>query len=449
MQRAIGLLLVAVGCVGGQHLVGDQDGTDGAVEGDSADAESGDEGTEGTLDARVEDGTIIEDGADAAPASRCPEVLAGEGPVRLAVRWRQVAPWAWASPGSAAFGVLGAVLLAVQPSSPWIVGSEPFNVWLDAETGELLPYERDRAVEGSRAMVMRDDGVQFDVGAFPPGYGTVASDLEGAVWEPDGRSLGCCWSRGAESLGLEILLADSARLVVGDGGPAGTVEGEAVGGGWGVDAGSLWDGPLFPLYRGTELPGDPFVALGRTSAAVRRLWTAGDELVLTDEGGVELRRVRLGWGAAYVPVSVSRDDVAGSDFLVAGRNSSAPSGAVMRVERRGMEDLAVISAHEFGAYEALVDRPEPRDMAGKGGMLALAWVAERLAGDDSRSLCLYLTPLDEDGALAGPAVRLDEGPVPADGVAVENVRLIVREGSFFVLWQRQPDMWLARVDHAE
>jgi hypothetical protein len=202
------------------------------------------------------------------------------------------------------------------------------------------------------------------------------------------------------------------------------------------------------LYRGAELAGDPFVAVGRTDAAQRWLWTVADELVLTDDAGVELRRAPLGWGAAYVPAAAARGDLVGSDFLIAGRGPATASGTVMRVERRGLEDLSLVSAHELAAYESRVDRPEPRDLAGDNGTLALAWVAGRRAGDEARSLCLYLTPLDEDGAPAGSAVRLDEGPLPVDGMPVENVRVIVREGSFFVLWQRQPDMWLARVDHA-
>ena len=174
-----------------------------------------------------------------------------------------------------------------------------------------------------------------------------------------------------------------------------------------------------------------------------------DELVLTDDTGAELRRATLGWGAAYVPASEAAPGLTGSDWLIAGRSVSTSTGVGMRVERRSLEGLSVVSEHPLSSYEAAVDRPEPRALEVGPGVAVLALVSQRRTSDDSASLCVYLTPLDEDGASSGPAVRVDEGPVSVDGPAVDNVLVLAREGAFFVLWQRAPDMWLARVDHAE
>jgi hypothetical protein len=228
----------------------------------------------------------------------------------------------------------------------------------------------------------------------------------------------------------------------------GVIEGEAAGSMWGVDAGDLY-GNLFPLYRGPALPGNAYGAVSPAAAADRCLWTVNDELVLTDGDFVELRRVALNWSAVHVPASPSRPDLADSDFLIAGRSNDATEVVGMRVERRRGTDLEVVSRHYLDAYDALVESPEPRGLVGHAGVFALVWVAQRFPGEPTSFACLYATPLDEDGAPSGPAVRIDDAPAPLDVSSVEHVRVIARDGSFFVLWQRQPDMWLARVDHAE
>ncbi|MBI5501313.1 MAG: hypothetical protein HY907_13795 [Deltaproteobacteria bacterium] len=400
-----------------------------------------------------DDATAVDGEADFAPSTVCPELLDAEGPVRLVVRWRHMEPWAWASPGSAGFEVIDGVLMAAQPSSPWVAGSEPFNVWVDAETGEALPYERDRAVAGASVVAVRSDGGEFEVIGFLPGFGDVPADPQGSSWDPTGRMSGA-WGWGVEATGLGIVSAERLRWATSRSAGTrgfGVIEGLALDGTWGVDGGSVgYRGAVVALYRGPDLPGEAFVAWSRTAAGERWLWTVADQLILTDESFAELRRIPLEWDAAFVPAAVVHPDAVGSDFLIAGRSLSFSAGIGMRVERRNPEDLSVLSAHHLESYEGLVEQPEPRDLAGDvAGNLALAWGAQRRASDSSRALCLYLTPLDEDGAPAGPAVRIDEGPVDVDGTPVENVRLIARDGSFFVLWQRQPDMWLARVDHAE
>jgi hypothetical protein len=451
MGRAFGLLFVAVGCGGGQLLAGDQDGDDGTAEDGSVDVESRDDGTDAAPDAGAEDGAVAEDGdVDDVPVSRCPEVLAGEGPVRFTVRWRHREPWAWASPGSAGVGVVAGVVFAAQPSSPWVAGSEPFDVRLDAETGEPLASDRRRAVTGARVVVVRSMVDQFEIAAFPPGIGDRPGDPYGVFVQPDGRT-GGGWGYAAEPYGYEIVLPSAARIVAGpEGGANGTIEGQAIGGAWGVDGGDLWLGDgLFPLYRGPALAGDAFAAYSLTSAGRRYLWTVDDQLVLTSGGYSEIRRVPLDWGAAYVPASPSRPGATDSDFLIAGRCLALVLGVGMRTEKRRVTDLAMVTAHHLDAYDFLVDWPEPRDLVGDAGLFALAWVAQRLPEDPSKYSCLYATPLDEDGAPTGPAVRVDDAPTPSDEAPVEHVRVVLGDGSFFVLWRREPDMWLARVDHAE
>ena len=452
MRPVIVMLLVVLGCGGGPNLEGDQDGGDGRADEGSPDGEDG-FGEDGRVPEAGDDGGPADgdagddDGSTDVPLSSCPAELPGEGPVRFSVRWRHVEPWAWASPGSAGVGVIGGVLFATQPSSPWVAGSEPFDVWLDAETGAPMPWERRRAVTGARVVVVRtvaDD--HFDVAAFSPGVGDVPADPHGVFVQPDGAE-GGGWGYSAEYMGYEIVLPAVGRIVGGPEGTNGTIAGQAIGGTWGVDAGDLW-GDLFPLYRGPEPAGDAFGAFVRTSAGERYLWTVDDQLVLTTAGFSEIRRVPLGWNAAYVPACASRPGVIDSDFLIAGRSLGLDYGIGMLVERRRATDLTAVSSHHLADYDYLVDRPEPRDLVGDAGVFALAWVAQRVP-DAPGFACLYAMPLDEDGAPAGPALRIDDAPVPVDEAPVEHVRVIVGEGSFFVLWRRAPDMWLARVDHAE
>ena len=210
-------------------------------------------------------------------------------------------------------------------------------------------------------------------------------------------------------VGLQIVLPEAARATrtrsAAAGGPV-VVEGAAVGGVWGVDGGPLLgrDG-MFGLYRGPELPGDAYLAVGGTADRERWLWTVNDELVLTDDTGAELRRATLGWGAAYVPASEAAPGLTGSDWLIAGRSVSTSTGVGMRVERRSLEGLSVVSEHPLSSYEAAVDRPEPRAMEVGPGVAVLAWVSQRRTSDDSASLCVYLTPLDEDGASSACGAR--------------------------------------------
>ncbi len=453
MRPTIGMLLLALGCGGGSNFEGDQDGRDGGDAGD--DGGAGDGSPDGGDDS-VEDGRVPDaadgagpdaDGAVDAPLSGCPAELPGEGPVRFSVRWRHVEPWAWASPGSAGVGVIDGVVFAVQPSSPWVDGSEPFDVWLDAATGEPLPFERRRTVTGARAVAVRTvDDDHFDVAAFAPGVGDTPADPFGAFALPEGTS-GGGWSYSAEMYGYGIVLPSAAHLVGGPESTSGTIDGRATSREWGVDAGDLWGG-TFPLYRGPELAGDAFGAFSGTSSGERHLWTVNSQLVLTAAGLSEILRVPLPWGAAYVPASPSRPGVPDSDFLIAGRSDYMMERMGLRVEKRRATDLALLSQHFLDEYDSFVERPEARELAGDAGVFALAWVGQRLP-DESGFACLWATPLDEDGAPTGPAARIDDAPVPLEEAPVEHVRVILRDGSFFVLWRRAPDMWLARVDHAD
>ena len=144
VAMALAATTAAAGC-GGDTILASSDGTADAASDETPHGDAPVDGPE------IEgDGGFDDDGRDdvGGPLS-CPGTLPGEGPVHLAVRWRHVVPWAWASPGTAGFGVVDGVILAVQPSSPWVSGSEPFDVWVDAETGEALPYLPGRVLPGA------------------------------------------------------------------------------------------------------------------------------------------------------------------------------------------------------------------------------------------------------------------------------------------------------------
>ena len=475
MRFVVAAVAFALGCSGGRELAGEEDARDGVVhegahpgDGDVDDPITGDAipGTDGDDDAAAEGDSdaVAADDADAdadadapPPLPGCPDTLAGDGPVALVVRWRHQEPWGWASPGSGGVAVRNGVVVAAQPSSPWVEGSEPWGVWLDAETGTPMPYERDRLLRGMRAVDATVHGDEMEFAGVLPPCGDTPADLEGVRALSDG-TVDPSWGASGAGIGLSIAEASSLRIVATNPDDPHSTEhllllhGRTADGGWRIEGMSESMAASIDLHDAAEDDGEGFVAVGLYQeywiprSDVRILWTTPRALHLTNGLVETVASMALDAPSRFVPVAAIVPTARGSDYLLARRSDDLAAGVGLWIERRRADDLAVVSSHDLRAYETAVDRPEPRELQGRDDAFALAWVAGRRAPDDRESLCLYATPLDTSGAMAGPAVRVDDAALDTVVPPVEHVRMFADHGAYYLLWRREPDLWLARVD---
>jgi hypothetical protein len=461
MERAVALLglgwIGLLGCAEGLHLADDE-------QGDATPAEDGEPLRDDA--GRLDDGTSLDDAAPpgdvpVAPEG-CPALLPGAGDVELVLAWRREIPGVWSDPGSAGLAVArDTVAVGVPTGSSTALPPQPFH-FFTAEGAEPLPgpsggeYDDWFAWCWSVAGTRVGDLAHF-VGLRWAGGVPV---VEAATFDPlDGTAGGAGWLFTEHGPGLRSVL--DLRSVPASFSPGTALQAFNVVRGEQLSGGALTFGWLEgePGMAGWDLAHDSTPSSSAWAAPggwldfeirddLEVAYTTSTELRLRTLVGRDLVAIPLRSPSTFTPLVAVAPAAGGSDFLVAGRSDDPAAGRGMWTERRAAGSLALLASANLGDLDERIARPEPRDLAGEASRFALAWVSPGRAGPDAPSACLYLTPLDDDGAPIGAALRIDDATAAAS-TPVEHVRLTWYEGAAYLLWRRAPDLWIARVDLAE
>jgi hypothetical protein len=449
----IGLL----GCEGGLRLADDEHGEASLAEDGERLPDDG-----GGLD----DGTAMDDAAPpmdvpVAPEG-CPAFLPDTRDVELVLGWRREIPGVWGDPGSAGLAVArGTVVVGVPTGGATGFPPQPFH-FFTADGAEPLPGPSGSEYDDWFAWCWSVAGTR--VGDFAHFVGLRWAGgvpvVEAATFDPlDGTAGGAGWLFTESGPGLRSVLdlrsvpaslspgtaLQAFDIVRGEDAAGGTLtfgwlEGEPGMAGWDLARDSAPSSPAWAAPGGWldfEIRDDLEVA-----------YTTTTELGLRTIVGRDLVAIRLRSPSSFTPLVAVDPAAGGSDFLVAGRSDDSAAGRGIWTERRAAGSLELLASANLGDLDEHIARPEPRDLAGEANRFALAWVSPGRAGPDAPPACLYLTPLDDDGAPVGAALRVDDAEADAHA-PVEHVRLTWYDGAAYLLWRRAPDLWIARVDLVE